>query len=131
MKRPLTLTGGILATVGNAVMTVLSVIGFIALIPYIGELVSAGGLGVLIIAVLQLAVFVLGLIFSILALCKCNKAPAEFKKSKAIVAIVFNFIATVLCFIAGGTLNILLGLVILAGAVLFIVDLAREGKRRA
>ncbi|MBQ8444034.1 MAG: hypothetical protein IJX25_01595 [Clostridia bacterium] len=131
MKRPMTLTGGILATVANAIVSVLMAIGLVAIFEVLAGAEVTGTFTVLIVALLELAVFVVALVMSIIAITAWAKDAAGFKKKKAIliVAAVFNFIGAIIAFIAGSIFYILLALVMIAAAVLFIVDVALEGKR--
>lgn len=130
MKRPMTLVGGILGTVANAIFAVMYVLAFSIIIEFAG---SVGFATVLVVALLELAVVLVGLILSILSIVAWAKAAEAFKKKKAIIitAAVFNILGAILGFIAGTAFYIVLALVLVATAVLFIVDVCLEGKRAA
>ena len=125
MKRPMTLTGGILGTVANAVFSVMFVLAMTIIF-------QTGLIGAIILGVLELAVVVVGLVLSILAIVAWNKDAGAFKKKKAllIVCAAFNLIGAILGFITGSVLYIILSLVLIASAVLLIVDVCLEGKRK-
>ena len=129
MKRPMTLTGGILGTVANAIFAIMYVLALTLMFEFIGE---PGFATVLIVAVLELAVFVVGLVLSILSIVAWNKDAGAFKKKKAllIVCAAFNLIGAVLGFITGSVLYIILSIALIAAAVLLIVDVCLEGKRK-
>ncbi|MBQ8909151.1 MAG: hypothetical protein IJY90_02585 [Clostridia bacterium] len=129
MKRPMTLTAGILGTVANAVTSILMAITVVALLEAFAG--ATGAATVMIVAILELAVFVIALVMSIIAITAWAKNAEAFKKKKAIliVAAVFNLIGAILAFITVDVFYIILALVMIATAVLFIVDVALEGKR--
>ncbi|MBO5394891.1 MAG: hypothetical protein J6A28_03195 [Clostridia bacterium] len=131
MKRPMTLIGAILGTVVSAVISVLMAIGLVAILD-----LAAGAEGVatvMVVGILELAVFVVALVMNIVAITAWAKDAAGFKKKKAILitAVIFNFIAAIIGFIAATVGYIVMALVLIAAAVLFIVDVALEGKRVA
>jgi len=134
MKRPMTLTGGILATVANAIMSILMAIGLVAILDLtsgVGE--TTGVATFMIVGILELAVFVVALVMSIIAIAAWAKDADKFKKKKAslIVAAVFNFIGAIIAFITGSIFYIVLALVMIAAGVLFIVDVSIENSRIA
>ena len=125
MKRPMTLTGGILGTVANAIFSVMFVLAMTVIF-------QTGVASLIIVGILELAVFVVGLVLSILSIVAWNKDTGAFKKKKAllIVCAAFNLIGAVLGFITGSVLYIILSIVLIAAAVLLIVDVCLEGKRK-
>lgn len=125
MKRIMTLIGGILGTVANAVLSVMFVIAMTMIF-------QTGIASAIILGVIELAVFIVGLVLSILAIVAWRKDAGAYKKKKVaiIVCAVFNVIGAVLGFITGSILYILLSLVLLASATLLIVDVCLEGKRK-
>ena len=129
MKRPMTLTGAILGTVVNAVLTVLMAIALVAILDFAGG--AEGIATVMIVGILELAVFVVALVMNIIAITAWAKDAAGFKKKRGILitAVVFNFIGAIIAFITASVAYILMALVLIAAAVLFIVDVALEGKR--
>ena len=131
MKRPMTLTGGIIGTIANAFLSVMYVIGIVGIIELLGG--ATGTVTVVVVAVLEMLVAVVALILSIVSIVAWSKDAAGYKKKKGavITAAVFNFIGAILCFIAGTALYIVLALVLIAVGVLFIVDVCLEGKRIA
>ena len=131
MKRPMTLTGAILGTVVNAILAVLYVIGLVAIMEAIAG--ATGAVTFLVVAILELAVVVVGLVLSIISITAWAKDAQSFKKKKALVitAAVFNLLGAVLGFIAGSVPYIIMALVLVASSVLFIVDVCLEGKRIA
>lgn len=134
MKRPLTLTSAILGTVFQGILSLSSVILFIELIDYLE------GSALTFVLLLTIAIAVLGLIFNILSIPAWNKTPEVFRKKRGfiITAVVFNFVVVVLSLIgyAGGEarvniLSILMLIGLTTASVMFIVDMAIEGKRAA
>lgn len=136
MKRALTLTGAILGLVGGAFLSIIYLITLIGTI----ELMSYGyGAGPLVLAIILVAVSVLGLVFSAVCIAPWNKPAEGYKKKKGtiITAVVFNFIsalATLIMLIAGFSgwvviLMILGMLLAIASAVLLLVDVCAESGR--
>lgn len=134
MKRPLTLTSAILGTVFQGILSLSSVILFIELIDYLE------GSALTFVLLLTIAIAVLGLIFNILSIPAWNKTPEVFRKKRGfiITAVVFNLVVVVLSLIgyAGGEarvniLSILMLIGLTTASVMFIVDMAIEGKRAA
>lgn len=141
MKRPMTLTAGILGIVSHALMMILSLVSVVGIIAILDLGASSGadpdalaavGIISLILIVICVVVGILGLIFNILAVKTWNKSTADYKakKGKIITAIVFNFIGAGVIFIAGNIIiSVLVMLMLIASAVLLIVDLCLEKKR--
>ena len=138
MKRALTLTGAILGLVGGAFLSIIYLITLIGTI----ELMSYGyGAGPLVLAIILVAVSVLGLVFSAVCIAPWNKSAEDYKKKKGMIitAVVFNFIstlATLIMLIAGSSgwvviLMILGMLLAIASAVLLLVDVCAESGRTA
>lgn len=141
MKRPLTLTAGILGIVSHAVILVFSLINLIMGIALLGEGASAGadanilasaGIVMFVMFAVAIVIGILGLIFNILSVKTWNKDAEVYKakKGKTICAIVFNFLGIIAVFLVMNIiLAILLMLVLIAAGVLAIVDVCLEKKR--
>ncbi len=127
MKRALTLTGAIMGTVANGILSIIMAVGLVAILDVMNGFFAETT--ILFVALLELAVFILGLIFSIISITRWAKKPSEFKKGSIVVAIVFNFIGAVICLFSETAINLFLGLVLVASAILLIVDLCLERGR--
>ncbi len=137
MKRPLTLTAGILGTVANVGLVILYALAAYVLI--FGGVIAGGqapeagaAIGLVTIIVAIAAIF--SIVALILNACtiNCFSASAEkFSKKKALIitAIVFNALTAICGFIYTTIWTIILALVVVATIVLQIVDLCLENKR--
>ncbi|MBQ8909153.1 MAG: hypothetical protein IJY90_02595 [Clostridia bacterium] len=133
MKRPLTLTGAILATVGQGIYGILALLAFITYCEF-------GVLTYIIVALLITLVVLTALVMNIVSIGAWNKDKDGYKKLKGIIitAVVLNFVVVLNqlldLFAAGVSVGIvvlyflLIGLNV-AGNVLMLVDLSKEGKR--
>lgn len=138
MKRPMTLTAGILATVMHSVYTIFELIVFAALIDAVAG-AGSGAATVVVIMGLTLALSVVSIVFNAIAITAWNKDAERFikKRGMVITAIVFNFIVALfiiigmIAYAAVGVVDVLLLLVCIASNVLYIVDLCLEKKRVA
>lgn len=130
MKRPLTLTGGILGIVAQSLIMIFSLINVILVVPAFGHGADSVIAVAVLLAVVALAVGIIGLIFNIKAVVCWNKPAGDYKKGSVIVALVFNFLGAAAGFLVMNlVIAVLVMLVLIAAAVLQIVDVAREGKR--
>lgn len=133
MKRPLTLTGGILGIVGNAIFSILLIIGLYLVGGFIGNMI--------IIPILFLMIAITALILAIFVTIAYNKNAEVFKNRFGVIitSIVFNFIISVYLLITlfstYGTyiiVYLILFGVVLTAAILNLVDICREnGKVKA
>ena len=133
MKRPLTLTGGILGIVGNAIFSILLIIGLYLVGGFMGNMI--------IIPILFLMIAITALILAIFVTIAYNKNAEVFKKRFGVIitSIVFNFIISVYLLITlfttyGAYIIVYLILfgVVLTAAILNLVDICREnGKVKA
>lgn len=138
MKRPLTLTASILATVFLTIEFIFEIISFIAIIntpniPMVTE--------ISIISIVLIVLLLVSLILNICMISSWNKSTEIFIKRKPalITTIVFNFICVLLYFIylvAFVTVVtffvafiILTVAALIASNVLYIIDIAREGTK--
>ena len=143
MKRPLTLTAGILGIVSHALILIFSMINMIGAIAILGEGASAGanagtlvsaGILMFVMITIALVIGILGLVFNIISTTTWNKDVEIYKskKGKTICAIVFNFLGIIAVFLVMNIIfAILIMLVLIAAAVLAIVDVCMEKKRVA
>jgi len=141
MKRPLTLVGGILGIVSHAVILIFSLINIIAAIAVLGAGSSAGAsasslaaVGTLMFVFLAIAIVIgiIGLVFNIISITTWNKDAEIFKakKGKTITALVFNFLGIIAVFLVMNVIfAVIMMLVLIAAAVLQIVDVCLEKKR--
>ena len=141
MKRPLTLTGGLLGIVSHAVILIFSLINIIAAIAVLGAGSSAGAsasslaaVGTLMFVFLAIAIVIgiIGLVFNIISITTWNKDAEIFKakKGKTITALVFNFLGIIAVFLVMNVIfAVIMMLVLIAAAVLQIVDVCLEKKR--
>ena len=129
IKRPMTLVAGILGTVAQGIVSILMAIGLVTILDFAGG--ADGTATLLFVGILELAVFVVGLVMSIISITAWAKNPEGFKKKKGIMitAIVFDFIGAIIGFIVGSLFYILFALVLIAAAVLHIVDISIENSR--
>lgn len=125
MKRPLTLSGAIIGTVANAVLTIVFIYNAAICLSYGAELTSVGIL-CLVECLFSLTALVLD-IFSILA---WNKDFNGYKKRKGIIitSVVFDFLPTLYLILNFIVVNLIFALALIAANVLKIIDLARENK---
>lgn len=142
MKRPMTLTAGILSVVGAAFSLIVSLIFTIEM----GTVLSYGYteyISIFIISLLWFLLSITTLVFSILAIVSWNKSKEKFQSMKKlnIVAVVMNFVLFVvgiIMLVIGAAyvdwacaLTIISMLLAVPAAILLIVDFALEGKRDA
>lgn len=135
MKRPMTLTSGILGIVSHSLILVFGIINMI----FAFELMALASneyaglfVGAIIMVVYALAVSIVGLVFSILTTKAWKKDTEVFKskKGKIITSIVFAFLGIVAAFLVANIIvAILVMFMLIATAVLAIVDLCLEKKR--
>lgn len=137
-KRPMTLIAGILGTLAFSgyVITTLA-INLLAVFAAgvaddIGSELGAAVLGLSAIMMMAMAViFIVPLILNACSISGFKASPEKYAKKKGVIiaAIVFNFLAAIGCFVIPSIENIIIGVVLIACAVLYIVDLALENKR--
>lgn len=141
-KRALTLTGAIIGTVLLAVLTVLLVIGSYTILAVInavgGEEGALAGTMVGVIMLVMVAFAITALVLNIICIKAYSATPENYAKLKGVVitAIVFNFILAAYylfsLFTAADAVAIveyiIFVLVLVAVAVLYIVDLVNEKK---
>ena len=141
MKRPMTLTGFILATVSTAIYAGYSMFALTLVIDILSSTSATGGATALALLILDLAIAVVTLVLNAVSIKAWNRGPEAYKKYKGIViaATVFNFIMIVSLIVGIATttaetfpiLNIIIILALVAANVLAYVDLGLEGKRVA
>ncbi len=141
MKRPMTLTGGILGLISHVVILIFTIINVFGAIAVLGAGSSVGansatltsaGIIMFILIAIALVIGILGLVFDIQSMMTYNKEAEEYnaKKGKNIVAIVFNFLGIIAAFLVMNIIvAVLIMLVLIAAAVLQIVDVCLESKR--
>lgn len=141
MKRPMTLTGFILATVSTAIYAGYSMFVLTLVIDILSSTSATGGATALALLILDLAIAVVTLVLNAVSIKAWNRGPEAYKKykGKVIAATVFNFIMIVSLIVGIATttaetfpiLNIIIILALVAANVLAYVDLGLEGKRVA
>lgn len=139
MRRVKTLTAGILATVTQAIFSIIMLVALFLIV----DLISMGATGVegtIVLMAILTAVVLTTLVLSIVAIPAWAKDAVGFKKKKALIitAVVFNFVVVLYQLIslvtaapAAGTIIlyvILMGMSIAAN-VLWLIDLAQEGRK--
>lgn len=131
MKRPMTLTAGILGIVAQSAAMIFSLLAILTCAmgigndPYYDSFFTMG----LVIFIILLGATIVGLIFNIRSLICWKKSIEDYKKGSTIVAIVFNFIVVVFGFLTGNVFGVIVSLMLIATAVLQIVDISLEGRR--
>ena len=132
MKRPMSLVSFILSTAMLGIYTGVYIAGSYVIFAMLGDLM-ADPEGIMMAGMIlgQMAIFVLAVIFNAISIAKVLKKPSEFKKGAIITAIVFNFIVFLTTIMTMDTLSIITGLVAAVASILVIVDLTKEGKRKA
>lgn len=132
MKRTLTLIGAILGTVANAIYTLITLIGFLALQLIFnvstGESIPAF---VLIVLIIDLVLCIVSLIFDAISISAWNKEPEGYKKKKGIIitSIVFDFLTIIALLVNFSVVSVLFALTLIASNVLKIIDLSNEDKK--
>ena len=144
-KRPLTLTAGILGTVASAFYTVLCLLATFG----VGILADAGSdlnatpgatavLGfAMVIMIILVAICVVTLVLNAVSISGFGCTPENFTKKRGVIitAIVFNLLVFLYILysviISFSILNLVIGIVLVAATVLYIVDLCLEKKRVA
>ena len=132
MKRPMTLIGGILGTVVNAILAVVMLIGSVLALEIVGAVgAQAGYATITVIFIISIVMFVIALVMSIISITAWAKDVDDYKKKKGILitSIIFNFISAIFAILTGTALGIVLGIIVIAAAVLLIVDIALEVHR--
>lgn len=140
MKRPMTLTGGILGTVMQAIYTCYSLFALTLVIDLISS--SSGATGAttaIVIMLLDLALAVTTLVLNALCITTWNKSPEQYRKKRGllIATVVFNFIFDILSIISMvmngqvAVLSVIIIIALIATNVLILVDLGLESKRVA
>ena len=131
MKRPKTLTAGILGTVGHALMSIILIVAF----AYMLDLYEYLGSEPALLMGIFVAVAICGVVMSILTIVAWNKESAPFRKKYGIIitSIVFDFVVgiySLICVFSAYETAIVIYLVltalIITAAILKIIDLATE-----
>lgn len=135
MKRVMTLVGGIIGVVFDAIYSVIMLIGIAAILDLL-----AGAEGSALFAVIGILETVLGIVTLILnavTIGAYNCAHEKYAKKRGLIitAVVFNFLLALLLIISLASavtlITILVMLASIATGVLLIVDLCLENKRVA
>ena len=133
VKRPLLLTGLILALVSFAIFVIDCIIALIAVGSIMGEgnldpVYSATYAIMMFMMILILAFSVLGVVFSAISISRWNLAPEAFDKKKGLITttFVFSVITAVFGFIsvftAFNVLSLLLTIALILAAVFIMID---------
>lgn len=130
MKRLCTLIGSIVAVVLDAIFVIVMLMGLAMILDALSGV--KGTLSFAIIALLEIAVCVLALVFNAMVIPTFSASHEKYLKKRGtiIAAIVFNAILSVLALISlNNALIIFLLLASLAAITLYVVDMALESKR--
>lgn len=141
MKRVNSLVAAILGTVVHSVQVLINLYSLIlvfSLIPSVGNSNAGVVAYVVLTTLLLMAVFVVALVLTLVTFRYVNKTPELYAKKRAttIATIVFDFLVVILLLAFGisssipsTVINVISALIVLASAVLYIVDLCLEKKR--
>ena len=144
-KRPLTLTAGILGTVAAAFYTVICLLAAfgVGLVTDVNNSINEtpganAVLGfVMIIMIILTAFCVVSLVLNAISISGFACTPEKYVRKRGVIitAIVFNILVALYIlysvFVSFSILNLLIGIVLVAASVLYIVDLCLEKKRVA
>lgn len=129
MRRYMTLISSILAIACNAIAIFVFSLFVLIVNGFIGT--NEGSSVFYAVNILIILIYVLGIIFNVFALCQWKRKHEKFKKRFLIISVIFNALGGVFCFFINEIMYIIIGVILFVACILFVIDLAKEGKRFA